>query len=290
MADIRISAFVAVTSVVFVATAYSVVYGTYIDTSDPLLSHLPHPLSQSIYWATKSNFLNVYFIKYAWGWTSAAFLFSWATSSPDTRTASRMLKWVTETAAWLVFTSWFFGPALLDRAILASGGDCFVSLPSGETMTVPHDFCFTKSTLTPAESHLFSASFVAPPGWEGKPRLRKGHDISGHIFLLTMSILFLADQLRPSLRHPFTHWPTIHKYAVAANIALIATWLFASATTSAYFHSPLEKVTGYSGSSGRGCSFILTSWLVLGVMTFGLTQIPSLIMANTVRAEKLHSS
>ncbi|KAK0461219.1 uncharacterized protein EV420DRAFT_1530947 [Desarmillaria tabescens] len=207
---------------------------TYIDTSDPLLSHLPHPLGQSIYWATKSNFLNVYFIKYAWGWTSAAFLFLWATSSPDTRTASRMLKWVTETAAWL-------------------------------TMTVPHDFCFTKSTLTSAETHLFSASFVAPPGWEGKPRLRKGHDVSGHIFLLTMSVLFLADQLRPSLRHSFAHWSTIHKCAVAANIALIATWLFASATTSVYFHSPFEKFTG----------------CVLGVITFGITQIPSLMKANT---------
>ncbi|KAG7446235.1 uncharacterized protein BT62DRAFT_104771 [Guyanagaster necrorhizus] len=251
MADIRISAFIAVTSVIFLAIAYSVVYGTYIDTSDPLLSHLPHHMAKSIYWATKSNFLNVYFIKYAWGWTSAAFLFSWATSSPDTRTASRIFKWVTETAAWLVFTSWFFGPALLDRAIIASGGDCFVSLPSGEIMTVPHGFCFTKSTLTPAERpHLFSASFIAPPGWVGKPRLRKGHDVSGHIFLLTMSILFLADQLRPSLRHSITHWSTLHKYAVAANVTLIAIWLFASATTSAYFHSPSEKFTGYGGSSG----------------------------------------
>ncbi len=148
----------------------------------------------------------------------------------------------------------FLDPALLDRAILASGGDCFVSLPSGETMTVPHDFCFTKSTLTPAETHLFSASFVAPPGWEGKPRLRKGHDISGHIFLLTMSILFLADQLRPSLRHPFT--------PLAYNTQIRCSGKHSSNCDMALRQCYNERLFPLSSREDYGIQWVFRSWML----------------------------
>ena len=67
-------------AIVVFGTAYSVLFGTYLDTSNPLLTHLPHPLSDTHYFASKKNFLNVYFIKKAWGWTSAVFLFSWFTT------------------------------------------------------------------------------------------------------------------------------------------------------------------------------------------------------------------
>jgi len=42
---------------------------------DLLLCYLPHPLHNSEYFASKTNFLNVYFIKKAW--SSAVILFSW---------------------------------------------------------------------------------------------------------------------------------------------------------------------------------------------------------------------
>ena len=63
------------------------------------------------------------------------------------------------------------------------------------------------------------------------------------MFLLTMSILFLADQLTPSLRA--LRWTKMHTWAVSATVGLIAIWLFAIGTTSVYFHTPLEKLTGY---------------------------------------------
>lgn len=244
--DIRISAAVVVSAIVFAGTAYSVAHSTYLDTSNPLLAHLPHPLANSHYWASKSNALNVVFIKRAWGWTSLAFFSLWATSPCSTRTASRLVKWATETAAWLVFCGWFFGPALIERFIVASGGDCFVSLPSGDVLTVPHEFCYTKASLHPADyPDLFQTAFTStPPEWRARPRLRQGHDISGHIFLLTMSTLFLVDQLRVSLRRNSESWSTLHTYAVWANVALVGVWLLASCTTSVYFHTPLEKVTG----------------------------------------------
>lgn len=252
MPDVRHTAFAAVTTIVLLGTAYSIKFNTYLDTSNPLLAHLPHPFSQSDYFASKSNFLNVYFIKKAWGWTSGVFLLSWFTSPPNARTKGRMFKWIIQTTAWVLFTIWFFGPALLERAAVASGGECLLTLPSGELVTVPHQLCYTRSTVSLA-SHpdLFTSSFAAlPPGWGAKPRLRRGHDVSGHIFLLTMSILFLADQVRPSLRAG--GWSTLHYTSIIANLSLICVWLLASYTTSIYFHSPSEKISGY-------CSFLLLS-------------------------------
>jgi len=239
---------------VLFGTAYSATYDTYLDTSN--LGYLPHPLHDTDYFARKDNLLNVYFIKKAWGWTSAVFLFSWFTSPSSARTKESMFKWLAETASWLVFTGWFFGPAIIERVNIASGGLCAIVLPSGDSVVVPPDYCFTKATLSPVtHPNFFTTSLLLSPEFHAIPRLRKGHDVSGHIFLLTMSVLFLSDHLRASFRAK--EWPPLHKWAVGANLALIGTWLFACYTTSIYFHSPFEKFTGF----------------LLGVATFSITQL-----------------
>jgi len=246
-----------ISAILLFGTVFSVLYNTYLDTSNPLLTHLPHPLSTTHYFATKSNPLNVYFIKNAWGWTTAAFFFSWFTSPPQIRTVHRVLKYLALLIVWLLFTSWFFGPAIFDRIIVASGGQCVVTLPSGDSVTVPHEFCYKKTTVTPETNPtFFMSTFTQPPGWRGVPRLRKGHDISGHVFLLTLSTLFLFDQLRPSFR--VVQWRPLHRRAVIANIVMIVIWLFAMGTTAVYFHSPFEKLTGF----------------LLGVSCFAITQLP----------------
>ncbi|KDQ27675.1 hypothetical protein PLEOSDRAFT_1083710 [Pleurotus ostreatus PC15] len=259
MPDLQVIAFASVTGLLFIGTASSVLQETFLDTSNPLLANLPHPLHTTHYFANKSNFLNVIFIKRAWGWTSAVFLFSYLSSPRNIRTANRFAKWAIETLVWMVFTSWFFGPALFERVLVASGGECMVSLPSGDHVTVPHDLCYSKRTVT-VESHpqLFSSVSLLPDaGWSGRPRLRKGHDVSGHVFLLTMSVLFLTNQLRLSLRTDSRTWPALHYFAVGANVALIGIWLFAIWTTALYFHSPLEKVSGYFlGLAGYAASRI----------------------------------
>ncbi|KAF8070586.1 inositol phospholipid synthesis and fat-storage-inducing TM-domain-containing protein [Lyophyllum atratum] len=269
MPDLRLVVFFLLVAIVASATVYSVVQNTYLDTSNPLLTHLPHPLGDTHYYANKANFLNVYFIKKAWAWTSAVFIFSWLTSPPTTRTTERAGKWVAETVMWLIFTSWFFGPALLERVILASGGECVLALPSGDPIIVPAEYCLTKLHLSP-ESHpqLFATSTFAAADWRAIPRLRRGHDISGHIFLLTMSTLFLADQLRYSFR--LAQRSTLHTVAMVANVALIGIWLFATYTTSIYFHSPLEKVTG----------------LLLGATCFVITLLPEVEEAAKIKKEE----
>ena len=245
-------------------TIYSVLNSTYLDTSNPLLAHLPHPLQSSDYFANKSNPLNTIFIKKAWGWTSGAFALLYATSPARIRSSNRLLQYVAVTLAWLAFTGWFFGPPLIERVVVASGGQCVVAVPgSGEVINVPIEYCFTKSSLSPAtHPTLFTSlttDFTTTTPWSARPRLRRGHDVSGHIFLLTMSVLFLADQIALSLRSTAL-WTAAHNLAVTANGVLIAIWVFATYTTAIYFHTPFEKLTGF-------CTLFLFSHLPSGVLT-----------------------
>ncbi|THH29936.1 hypothetical protein EUX98_g4244 [Antrodiella citrinella] len=86
-----------------------------------------------------------------------------------------------------------------------------------------------------------------------------------------MSVLFLADQLRHSFkrmpssssggRDDQVSWPPLHIWAVLWNIALVVVSVFCLYTTSVYFHTPFEKLTGF----------------LLGVFGFALTQIPILL-------------
>jgi hypothetical protein len=250
MPDARIAALGAITTILLVGITYSLVYDTYLDTSNPFLIGLPHPLHRTHYFASKSNILNVYFIKQAWAWTSGAFLLLWSTSPPTVRTIDRWYKWAVATATWLAFTAWFFGPAIIERVLIASGGECVLSLPSGEVLSVPVQYCHTRTTVSPAtHPGLFAATLLQQAGlsmdWHARPRLMRGHDVSGHIFLLTLGVLFLTDQLRLSFRVRPRVWSKLHNLAIAVNVAVITMWLFATWTTSVYFHLPMEKISGY---------------------------------------------
>lgn len=251
MVDVRYHALAATTLILLGGTVYSVLYNTYLDTSNPLLADLPHPLSKSHFFASKSNPLNVYFIKRAWAWTTAAFLFNFITSPKAVRTRERLFKYFTLTAIWILFVNWFFGPAILERVIVYSGGECIATLSAGNHITVPNEFCFSKVTVSPhTHPTLFEAAVFSSPEVKEtlrlRPRFRRGHDLSGHVFLLTMSILFLADQLRPSFsQRAGKTWSTLHGWAVAAHIGLIFIWFLALYTTAKYFHNPMEKFTGY---------------------------------------------
>lgn len=247
-------AFTTLSAIVLLGTLYSVVCNTYLDTSNPLLTNLPHPLHKTHYFASKANVLNVFFSKRAWAWTSAAFLALYFTSPPTLRYKERLYKYLAETAVWVLFTGWFFGPSLLARFTVSTGGECILQLPSGAPITVPESYCYTKSTLSP-QTHpsLFATSLALPQdGWSQVPRLRRGHDVSGHLFLLSMAILFLAEQLAISLEHVRSNprnkelQPTkTHYIAMLSTLVVLVTAYFAAWTTSVYFHTPLEKFTGF---------------------------------------------
>ncbi|KAF8706129.1 Adenylosuccinate synthetase, partial [Rhizoctonia solani] len=252
-------------------TIYSIVNNTYKDTSDPLLAHLPHHLADYSYFARKSNIFNQLFVKKAWGWTSGAFFALWFTSPGHLRKPGRVVEWLTATGIWALFTMWFFGPSLFHRLASASGAQCVVFLPpspdaSSNIVNVPVEFCQQHTPVSPStHPALFASNFVLSrlagthsldPNWRAVPTLYSGHDISGHMFLLTMSIFFLAEQislslplLYPSLepvpgtvRHRASF---LHEVVVKASGALLGIWFLMSLTTAVYFHTPFEKATGF---------------------------------------------
>lgn len=99
-----------------------------------------------------------------------------------------------------------------------------------------------------------------------------GHDISGHIFILSLSTLFLLEDLSPYLAHfitafvprqlqqltppsylraiasprnPFVGTQRTVNAAVAAFVlSLVTLWVFCIVNTSLFFHTPLEKFSG----------------------------------------------
>ncbi|PIL34253.1 hypothetical protein GSI_03964 [Ganoderma sinense ZZ0214-1] len=257
--DIRLLAVAATASIVLVGSVYSVVYDTYLDTSNPLVTTLPHPLHATHYFASKKNPLNVYFTKKLWLWTTSAFLFLYTTSPAASRSRRRILQFALATTVWLAFTSWFFGPPVFERLTASTGGECTLHLPSGAAFTIPQEYCFTRSRISiTTHPSLFPAAILIPDGeWTGMPRLRKGHDVSGHTFLLTLSTVFLLDQLRWSFARQ-RPWPFSHRTGVVFTSVVIVASLVALCTTSLYFHTPFEKFTGY----------------VLGLISAGLVQLP----------------
>jgi hypothetical protein len=290
---------IALTTVVVFGTAYSVVYKTYLDTSNPLLTNLPHPLHKTHYFATKANFLNVLFIKRLWAWTSAAFLALYLTSPMSLQTRERLYKYFAETAMWLLFTGWFFGPSLLDRVTASTGGECIAHLPSGAYITVPSELCYRKSTISlSTHPELFQTSLTPPEdSWHDVPRLRRGHDVSGHLFLLTMSVLFLTEQVSYSFRRlqatggrPDTAWSQPHKWAIVATLAIITLEFFATYTTSVYFHTPFEKFTGFCESIISSLRTTLINLIiVLGVAGYAVTRTAAFRAVLPVEARPVES-
>lgn len=261
MPDLRRITFVSLSCVLLFGTIYSVAYHTYIDTSDPVvaLGRTPHPLAESSYFARKDNVLNTLFIKKAWGWTTTAFVALLLTAPPPRPSSSRRAtmtlrerlgKWVAATGVWLLFVVWFFGPGVMERVLSLSGAECVMRVPSGDVLAVPTEYCVSRTIVSPAtHPELF---ILSPKGivegnsdWRTLPRMMRGHDVSGHVFLVTMSLLFLADMVRPSFSIPKDRLPAAHRYALLGTGALMLIWMFALFTTALYFHTPFEKLTGY---------------------------------------------
>ncbi|GJJ06621.1 hypothetical protein Clacol_000814 [Clathrus columnatus] len=240
---------------VFGGTLYSFINHTYLDTSDPLLAHLPHPLHTKTIFAQRSNVFNTVFVKWAWAWTSLAFLSIWVTSPAEQRTREKWFKWAATTYVWGSFVLWFFGPGLFDRLWVASGGECMIRLPDGHEpaiLKIPSEYCVSRSIISPQTHPALFTSFMESntiqATWKTSAKLYRGHDVSGHIFLLTLAVLFLHDQLQPA-------WRTItsgrlsnslpYKVAVAFSTLLMSLWLFMILMTSIYWHSPFEKLSGF---------------------------------------------
>ncbi|KIO18420.1 hypothetical protein M407DRAFT_31924 [Tulasnella calospora MUT 4182] len=259
------------TSIVVVGTVLSIKNESWLDTSNPLLSHLPHPHQGKSYFASKRTILNRVFVKYAWAWTSAVFWAVWIGADENeakggVKTLDQAGKWLGTTLVWGGFASWFFGPSLFSRIVALTGGECVVYMPAPQGapqaagiqpppphyIAIPAEFCTNPTIVTP-ESH--PALFAHPPlaeylaqgmgfdrAYKIVPKLTKGHDISGHTFLLTLSTLFLVDALVKARKGKATPVALVTQLAGWALVGLWATMLWATAV---YFHTWQEKASGF---------------------------------------------
>ncbi|KAH8692818.1 putative inositol phospholipid biosynthesis protein Scs3 [Talaromyces proteolyticus] len=153
--------------------------------SDLNLSTEPHP-SPVNYFARKNNIFNLYFVKIGWVWITVTFLALLLTQPTYTkapsglrskRTAHALVRYSIVTAAWFLTTQWFFGPAVIDRTFVLTGGKCD-NLPP--VRASPDTWEELKVILTAA------ACKAAGGAWKG------GHDVSGHVFMLVLGSAFLV--------------------------------------------------------------------------------------------------
>ncbi|KAJ5625680.1 Fat storage-inducing transmembrane protein [Penicillium lagena] len=156
-------------------------------------------LSQSPvnYFARKNNVFNLYFVKIGWLWTTVAFasllLFQSVYSSGPSRQSSlqqqtrlrrslqTFLRWTLATTVWYLTTQWFFGPAIIDRGFVITGGKCEQALEQVERASTQVSASAELETLLTA-----AACKTAGGAWQG------GHDISGHVLMLVLTTAILT--------------------------------------------------------------------------------------------------
>ncbi|KAJ5894179.1 Fat storage-inducing transmembrane protein, partial [Penicillium taxi] len=170
----------------------------------PPPSQLPGPLAPSLaadlylsenpvnYFARKNNIFNVYFVKIGWLWTTLAFaslLFaqpsyytpSLSPSQQQTRfrrALQSLLRYALVTTVWYLMTQWFFGPPIIDRGFVATGGKCRHAINKLSAESISSAKLETVFTA--------GACKAAGGAWTG------GHDISGHVFMLVLVTAHLA--------------------------------------------------------------------------------------------------
>ncbi|KAJ5690955.1 hypothetical protein N7488_011690 [Penicillium malachiteum] len=148
------------------------------------------------YFARKNNIFNLYFVKIGWLWTTVAFASlllaqpayrfysSLSPSQQQTRirrSLQAVLRYVLATTVWYLMTQWFFGPAIIDRSFVMTGGKCQEILrqtgKASPHMSTPDQLAVLLSATT---------CKAAGGAWRG------GHDISGHVFMLVLATAMLT--------------------------------------------------------------------------------------------------
>ncbi len=151
--------------VVFVGSVYHTLFGRPRDT----------------FFSDKKNFLNMYFVKWGWGWTSIPLLvlmpllaFHLTPTGKDARLSvlRALMRWTGATMYWYLLTQWCFGQPVFDRVLHRTG-----------TCTLGDGYNHHRSCKKDGGSWM-------------------GFDISGHCLLLIHASLVLIEETRILLRHP----------------------------------------------------------------------------------------
>ncbi|XP_075032925.1 acyl-coenzyme A diphosphatase FITM2 [Mixophyes fleayi] len=181
------------------------------------------PLPDS-YLSNKRNLLNVYFVKFSWGWT-VCFLFLFIALTNYTHNKSiraclrRLSTLLVGTAVWFTCTSIF-------TCIENATGSCYTS---SALLDVKVDY-------TDKRACLKNGGY-----WNG-------FDISGHSFLLPYCILMILEET--IIIHNIClkgHRQKKVIYTLLGLLILLATiWVFMLISTALYFHDISQKILGFA--------------------------------------------
>jgi hypothetical protein len=141
------------------------------------------------YFAKKTNLFNQLFVKRGWFWVTVSyflFLFTHPSTGPSrypTLTPKRIqgvVRWSMVTIWWILVTQWCFGPPIIDRGFLLTGGQCELVQEANEGKVEMDD---TRQFVTNMACKAVGGK------WKG------GYDISGHVFLLVLGSMFLIEEV-----------------------------------------------------------------------------------------------
>lgn len=225
-----------------------------------------HVLNLPSYFADKRNIFNQWFVKLGWAWTTLAFLFCLLARPQYSFRAflKPVLRYSLATAYWLLFVAWFFGPSLTDRVLLATGAKCIpashlhsnqsLSPQALDSVMLNPELCMTggrKLFQATRKTQVLSTDGIEGLAPKGTPFFIGGHDLSGHLFILTHASLFLVAEMSPLIpyllgtkaqKRQITSWQRALGLSAAG---LVGLWWFMLLNTSIFFHSPFEKFTGF---------------------------------------------
>lgn len=192
-----------------------------------LFSHLsPSDASSTSYFSQKRNVFNVFFVKRGWLWTTFAFLFHVWNLQRSSRPRA-VFRYGLATLWWVFVTQWFFGPPIMDRTFLFTGGTC--------AATTTSDLGVRENLVGALAAVVTStACKVAGGVWSG------GHDLSGHTFLLTHASMFLWSEVAPTVVANRRRGWGRETWGV---LAVLGLWWWMLLMTGIYFHTWREKVS-----------------------------------------------
>ncbi|KAN0114989.1 Inositol phospholipid synthesis and fat-storage-inducing TM domain containing protein [Hyaloscypha variabilis] len=216
------------------------------------------------YFAKKNNVFNIFFVKQGWAWVTFSYLFFLFTHpstgpvgslSVTPKRIRGLLRYGIVTLWWIFVTQWFFGPAIIDRGFLLTGGQCdLVELADQGKVDVDN----TRQFVTGVACKAVGGK------WKG------GHDISGHVFLLVLGSMFIFEEVLHVVsnstrvkeeRTIFMSDGAVKSAEVEAEraasessgqwtlgakivLGVAALSLYMLLMTAAYFHTWFEKLTG----------------------------------------------
>jgi len=194
----------------------------------------------------KKSFVNQYFAKLAWAWTTLGiFVFFLFSGKGKKSKLNSLIRYIIASLYWFVLCRWAFGPSIFNR-IQLQYGKCEV--PKKVGIASADGLEEEGSDFISATS--FSCARVHKGRWIG-------FDVSGHVFLLVHASLYLLEEIWPVLRKQvyllLNESTPIEKKQKATRVScaclfglcFVVLWFYVLCITTTHYHHFREKILGF---------------------------------------------